>query len=384
MSSAKPMAIAVWLIGLLVIGGILMVGGAYFFQIGPFAPGVPGVTPGTCAYGGTWPNCNPPPPPPGGIYSGAVTWTINTNWAYDDSDIDATSETVGIWSADGSTKRGTPVEDTGTSVNIEKVDAGFVWLTWTAGGGGTPDYILDPYATATANVARIKSWELVDLYNDGVWDIRFKLDCTDVSAEVSGLAPTVVINLQGWKHQDNSVVLTTIAQPTGMTTAGTSYEATGYAATFDGEGYDLVITRIYVDYNSTTGAVVDTNGLYLRSFTMKAVGANDGREFPFSPADQSKSINGIWYDPPKDSANHWWQVYWATYNNKVSVKQPNFGLHYVKERGAGDAFLQYKLTFETATGAMTASATYALTLTFTVTNAAGTTFDETDTITLTG
>lgn len=343
----------------------------------------PGTPTGTCAYGGTWPNCNSAPP--GQIYHGAINFAAYGVQANAPSTaLTLTNAKYALYHADMTLEASPSDTSTTASVNEYAADNGVMYLavldlTQTVG-------FVDPALTQKYNAQYIKSYTVVtdpDSDTSKTADIVFTLDLTSLG-NTANAAPTVVLKIFAWTS-DTGWSFTagsgTAGSPTGMTAAGT-YDATGFI-TFTGVHYEAKVVRINVWLSGTAAANTTASSLStvalagkfaITSFAIQGSGVyNDPAQTTYNEGKYWGGLSSLY-----DSANTRYVVYIAAAPGSTTLPSPDqsqaeWGLPLIYySSNQSPSAIGYDVKMTTLTGGLTSGKVYYVYIDATTTNPAGT------------
>jgi len=327
-------------------------------------------------------------PTPGTPYTGPISLAVNTLWAYDESANAISSARVTVYHHDWTyVTNMTIASGVGTAGTIvqSSPDQGVLYIVVRYLTSTT--YFVDRDLTVAKNPvgstsSGITAWTLKDVDNNGQDDLIFTLDVSRLPAIQAGQTTQPVnINIYSWKAMSSGGSLTAISSPTGMTTAG-DYHATGYYASWTGEGYQLRLLKAVVAPTNTTSAA---SSLYddfaagtasIKGYTFRGMGTDT--------LGNSVTMGNAWTAVNYDASQNQYLWYQASWNGKVDVTQVSYGMPIIYYRQAGASWLQFDIWIHVGSGVLVASSIYDITTTLTFTNPAGTTFTEAITTVLTG
>lgn len=318
---------------------------------------------------------------PGNPYTKAISLTVTTTWAYDDSNLGMNGDRFQVYHHDLSTVANGNVTVTagvGTAATITQLagDNGLLYLvhdynTQTTG-------FIDRDLTVSRNAPFLTGWMLRDIDNDGIMDIVFTLDVS-MFPDLAGGQTTqpVALHIFAWRSQA-AITMTAISSPTGMTTAG-DYHVTGYFSAWTGEGYQLRLVKAQigtsnsgstaVTANATIGALFVAGTLQLKGLTL---------------SDVKGKYTQVYSTVPYDAANSWFLLYSANYNGATDPTQAEYGTNFIYQRQAGASWMGYDIWLHSSSGAMTAANKYYAIIYLTFINPAGTNIITYVVLTLTG
>ena len=377
--SMKPgsiIALGLMLIVVILIGGVSIM---YIGGFGPFAKPVSPTLPGTCQYGGTWPNCNTGPSGQVQKYAGSVSFLITPIWAYDGaaSNEGSNDPTYNFYHADKSLIGAETISShvpAATTLTVSPGDNAIVYLG-VLYSSSAQTYIVDPAMTVAQNALWIKSYSTnTDLDHNGQYELLFKLDLSSIVYNI-GQTPTVQINLYTWKV--DTATVTSLSNPTFSVAAGGDLDITGYMLYGGGAGYVLPVAQVNVWWSqaataNTTGlaAVQAASGFWLVSLRFTGVGA------------VTNTVYGTtWAAPTYDPSNTRYVMYQANDAHDgapgtIDVHQPTWAMQMVYERGSGATWLQFDIKCHASPGALTASKVYYVYLEFLVLTSTGSSASE--------
>jgi hypothetical protein len=378
MKAGNLAALAFTLIVVIVIGSVAVM---WIGSFGPFAPtGVPPTTPGTCQYGGTWPNCNAGP---GGVtqkYAGSVSFLVSPVWAYSGaaSNEGTNDPTYTFYHADKTligSETITSHVPVATTLTVAPADQAIIYMS-VLYSATAQTYIVDPALTVASNTNWIKGYSTnTDLDHNGQYEILFKLDLSSIVYNI-GQTPTVQINLYDWKV--DTATVTSLSNPTFSVAAGGDMDITGYMLYAGGAGYVLPVAQInawisHTNSANTTASSLSTliaaSSFWLVSLKVQGVGA------------QTNTVYGqTWTAPTYDPSNTRYVFYQATNSHDggsaVDVHQPTWATLFVYERNSGATWLQWDIKAHASAAGMTASKAYYIYLEFLVLTSTGSSASE--------
>lgn len=372
MKAGNLAALAVTLLIVIVIGSVsvMLIGG-----FGPFAKGPPG----TCTYGGTWPNCNAPPPVTttgGGVYAGSISFLITPIWKYSGAAANegTNDPSYKLYHADKTLVGAMTITahvPAATTLTESPADAGTMYLAYVP-SSSAQTYYVDPAATVADNSLWLTGYTVnTDPTSSGTYDVVFTISTRSIQYNI-GQTPTIQINFDMWKV-DTGGSITSISNPSVVAATGSnSFSITGYLG-FTAEGYIAQLGRAVVWMSHTNAANTTASSLstlalagtvYVTEVDLLGTGAVSGKVY----GQQWKNVAGTY-----DSANTRYVIFTASNAGTQGLNQPAWAMPLIYERGSGASWLGWTIKMYAGASAFTASKVYYVYVEFLVENSIGAT-----------